>query len=365
MRRTEQQLRYVIVILSLLAVMILAAGCGRSQGVAVPLDTADMPTAVPATAAPEEAAVSEAPADAAPAEAEVEQPAEAEQPAEGGSVEAAPAEVEPTITPTPWTGDWRAEPVVPEGVSQTAIDIYQRGLEMGTDPRSFSVIGDCQNIVGEPPYSFSFLGGYSQAQYYNLGSYADLQETIDYFNSTYSFSRQRIAVNPGFNVASPLTALSTDPATTPCDVRETPLECEFRVNNPSIVLISMETWWYERPAEMYADYLRQIVEFSIEHGALPILSTKADNLEGDWSLNMAVVQVAKRYDLPLWNFWAAANPLPDGGVRLAEDDPFHLTYGEVSMFQFQDPAYLQYAWNQRNLTALQTLDVVWHGVSGN
>jgi hypothetical protein len=354
-----------MIVLNLLAVMVLAAGCGRSQGVAIPLNTSNMPTAVPATAAPEEAAAREATADAPPAEAAVEQPVEAEQPAEGGSVEAAPVEVEPTITPTPWMGDWRAEPVVPTGVSQTAIDIYQRGLEMGTDPHSFSVIGDCQNINApaestEGGYEF-FLGGFGNPNRYNLGEYTYLQGVIDNFSVTNSFSRKRIAVNPGFNVAGALSPLWTDTEFTPCDARESPLECEFRVNNPSIVIISMETWWYERPAETYAGYLRQIVEFSIEHGAVPILSTKADNLEGDYSLNNAVVQVAKRYDVPLWNFWAATDPLPDHGLR---DDDFHLTY-QGPYCHFQDEENLQYGWPVRNLTALQTLDVVWRGVSGN
>ena len=49
----------------------------------------------------------------------------------------------------------------------------------------------------------------------------------------------------------------------------------------------METWWYDRPAENYAGYLRQIVEISIAEGIVPILATKADNLEEDWSINAA------------------------------------------------------------------------------
>lgn len=347
--------------LSLLVVIVLSTGCGRSQGVAVPLNTSNMPTAVPPTPVPATATT----VDQVPADAVAEAPAEAEQPAEGGSVEAAPAEVEPTITVTPWTGDWRLEPVVPTGVSQTAIDIYQRGLAMGTDPNSFSVIGDCQNInapadSNEGGYEF-FMGGFGDPNKYNLGEYTSLQGVIDNFNITNSFSRKRISVNPGFNVAGALSPLWTDTEHTPCDARESPLECEFRVNNPSIVIISMETWWYERPAETYAGYLRQIVEFSIEHGAVPILSTKADNLEGDYSLNAAVVQVAKEYDVPLWNFWAATDPLPAHGLR---DDDFHLTY-QGPFCHFYDEGNMQYGWPVRNLTALQTLDVVWRGVSGN
>ena len=119
----------------------------------------------------------------------------------------------------------------------------------------------------------------------------------------------------------------------------------------------METWWYDRPADTYAGYLRQIVEYSLAEGVVPIIATKADNLEGDHGINAAIVAVAQEYDAPLWNFWAAVQPLPGHGLT---EDGFHLTQGRTL---FDDPASLQGAWAVRNLTALQALDTVWRGVS--
>ena len=136
--------------------------------------------------------------------------------------------------------------------------------------------------------------------------YAYLQPTIDQFAG--SWERHSQAVRGGFNVASVFSPMMSDK--TACGKDETPLDCEFRLNKPSIVLISMETWWSKRPAETYETYLRQIVEYVLEHKAVPILATKADNLEGDWSINAAVARVAYDYDVPLWNFWAAVQPLP-------------------------------------------------------
>ena len=118
----------------------------------------------------------------------------------------------------------------------------------------------------------------------------------------------------------------------------------------------METWWSGAPASDYENSLRQIVEFSISRGVVPILATKADNLEGDGSLNAAIVRVAQSYDVPLWNFWLAVQPLPSQGLR---SDAFHLTFGRPI---FDDPAQMQKAWPWRNLTALQALDAVWRGV---
>lgn len=245
-----------------------------------------------------------------------------------------------------YPADWREMPVIPV-VSDRAREVYQRGVELGRNPAAFSIVGDCQNV------SNYFLEDFAHPEQYDLGPYPELQETIDQFYD--SFARPRAAVKPGFNVAAVLSPLWSDADT--CDTHESPLECEFRLNNPSIVLISMETWWYDRPASTYASYLRQIVEYSMEQGVVPILATKADNLEGDNSINAAIVQVAQEYDMPLWNFWAAVQPLPGHGLT---EDGFHLTYARPL---FNDEEVMRNAWPVRNLTALQSIDAVWRGVT--
>jgi hypothetical protein len=149
--------------------------------------------------------------------------------------------------------------------------------------------------------------------------------------------------------------MNSDPAQ--CKGGETPLECEFRLWNPSIVVISMETWTANRPTQAYEGYLRQIVDFVISRNVVPILATKADNLEGDHSINAMVARVAYEYDIPLWNFWAAANPLPNHGLL---EDGFHLTNGPSIM---TIPENMKMGWNVRNLTALQAIDLVWKTVS--
>src|SRR4030065_1749501 len=49
-------------------------------------------------------------------------------------------------TPTPLPPDyWMSLPITPT-VSHTAHEIFQRGMELGRDPRAFSKIGDCKSI---------------------------------------------------------------------------------------------------------------------------------------------------------------------------------------------------------------------------
>jgi len=255
-----------------------------------------------------------------------------------------------TSTPKPPLAEdaWKQMPVVPTSVSDRAIEIYELGLTLGNDPTHFSIIGDCQNV------STYFLSAFDHPDDYSLGSKYDyLQPTIDYYQGSYS--RTSLAVKGGFNAAAVISPLRSDPKS--CNPNESPLDCELRVWKPSIVIVSMETWWSEKPAEEYDKYMRRVLDRIIETGAVPIIATKADNLEGDHSINATIAQIAHEYDIPLWNFWLAVQPLADHGLT---GDGFHLTFARNF---FDDRARMKSAWPWRNLTALQTLDAVHKGLT--
>lgn len=259
---------------------------------------------------------------------------------------ALPPAAEPTSHPTLNPDDWQTLPVIPTEISQRAREIYQQGLAMGNDPTHFSKLGDCQNITTY------FLAIYDNPDLYTLGEkYQDLQETIDYFKG--SWSRESKAVKGGFNVASVFNPIFSDRAV--CEKNETPLDCELRLHKPAIVLISMEEWW-NGDVGKYENYLRKIVETVIAHGAVPVLATKADNLEGGHAINTAIVRLAYEYELPLWNFWLAVQPITAHGLQ---KDGFHLTHG---INDFSSSIQLKRGWVQRNLTALQVLDAVSKGL---
>ena len=214
---------------------------------------------------------------------------------------------------------------------------------MGNDPKHFSVIGDCQNV------SSYFLSAFDHPSDFSLGDqYSYLQPTIDYYQG--SFSRKSLAVRGGFNVAAILSPFRSDPKS--CNKNKSPLDCELRVWRPSVVFVSMETWWSEKPAQEYDKYMRRVLDRILATGAVPIIATKADNLEGDYSIDATIAQIAYDYNLPLWNFWAAVQPLSHHGLS---PDNFHLTFARNF---FDDPVRMKSAWPWRNLTALQTLDVV-------
>ena len=241
---------------------------------------------------------------------------------------------------------WMKLPVVPQTVSQRVREIYADGQKLGNQPNVFSLVGDCD---ATPTW---FLGDFDLGpKHYNLGPYGNLQDEIDYFHG--SFSRQSLAVRRGFVAASVLTPLWADPKQ--CEKGESPLSCELRLTKPSFVFILMGTNDYNH-REVFESNMRKILDTLIASGVVPILGTKADNMEGDYSLNATIAKLAYEYELPLWNFWAATQPLPDHGL---DKDLTHLTWASND---FSDSTRMQAAWPWRNLTALQTLKMVWNAV---
>ena len=242
------------------------------------------------------------------------------------------------LTPTPDTRlgprYWRTWPVIPT-LSARALEVFQLGQELGNDTHAFSRIGDCQSVPTV------FLGIYDTDRYWLDTDHEYLQLTIDHFAG--SFSRSNVTVKDGFGVASVLTPLMADPQL--CPANETPLECEYRLHKPVVAFIAMGTNWQPNSSATFERYLRQIVDFCIAHGIVPVLVTKADNIEEDFLLNQSIATVAYDYDMPLLNSWLAVQYLPNHGL---EEDKIYLT---------------PEAWDARNFAALEALDSIWSSFS--
>ncbi|MCB9135737.1 MAG: hypothetical protein H6636_09940 [Anaerolineales bacterium] len=243
----------------------------------------------------------------------------------------------PTLTPLPplTAAEWRDWPVIP-ALPEHILEIAQQGLALGADPTHFSVIGDCQSVP------LVFMGNFDQRpEFWPTYDYTNLLPTLTHFQG--SFGRRSGAVANGMSAASLFSPMWAD--LNICTAGDTPLECEFKLQHPAIVFINLGTN-YGKP-EQHAEYLRDILDFVIAQGAIPILSTKGDNAEGDWSINEVIAEVALEYDLPLWNFWAAIQDLPNHGIDEARPEGNYLT---------------RTAWDVRSITGLQMLDVIWHAI---
>lgn len=233
------------------------------------------------------------------------------------------------------TEDWREFPPVPE-LSPNAKRILTNIItNRYLDTHTFVKVGDCHMESG------IFLSGYVK------GSYRipeGLENTVDWYSQ--SMVTDNITAVSGYGINTVLDpAYALTKGHEQCFINETPLDCELRIKQPSLVLIAMGTNWIPNGEESFEKHLRVVVSRVLETGALPILATKTDNLEGNWKINRAIAQVAIDFDIPLVNIWSAMQDLPNQGLR---SDGFHLT-GD--------------GWLRNSSTWLKTLENVYQIVS--
>jgi len=278
-----------------------------------------------------------------PTEAETEQIERDQRPArtiashvnESGESSASPTPT-PALVPThPLPPEaWKSWPVIPQ-VPENARAIYQMGLALGTNPHAFSILGDCQSLAE------TFMGAFDTDPAIVADLPPELQAAVVQFSG--SFNRLSPTIKGGTTAGAVLWRAWHENLYS-CQARETPLDCELRLHNPSIVIINLGTHYEAR--NIY--YLRRILDQLIERGIVPILSTKADNRERDDHLNQEMALLAVEYNLPLWNFYAEASDLPNNGV------------GIRAGFEHQGEIYLSVEGLERHrYSALQALAAVW------
>jgi hypothetical protein len=244
----------------------------------------------------------------------------------------APADPTPTVYVQPPAEDWKQWAVIPLTVSERMREVYRYGLANGTDPNAFTVLGDCQGD------SETFLGAFKTNQQLVSGLPTELVETIAQFDG--SFNRYNPAAKSGSSAGSLLWSEWNDNLEGKCAPGESPLDCELRVHRPSIVFVHLGTH-FEVP-DRNLRYLTIIIERILANGAVPVMVTKADKLEGDDEyVNRNIATLAELYELPLCNFWASVQDLPAGGLL---PNGMHLT---------------PEAHTVHRIGALETLDAVW------
>jgi len=227
---------------------------------------------------------------------------------------------------------WKTWPVMPV-ISDEMKEIYHQGLARGNDPHAFSILGDCQSLPEV------FMGVFDEDPALITQLPETWRETAGQFRG--SFNRYSPTVKDGTTEGALLWGMWNDNKEKRCEPGEPPLECELRVHRPSIVFVHVGTHWEARNRH----YLTIIIENILEHGAVPIMVTKADNREQDERVNENYASLAAEYNIPLWNFWASVQNLPDHGMEAGSD-------------MYLSPAGLEI----HRTGALQALDAVWRAV---
>ncbi len=254
--------------------------------------------------------------------------------------------------------DYPVVPAISGQMAQSLQQVYWSGMtNFGNQAGAFAKVGD------DAMDSDNFMKPFAVPGSYNLDSFGGLQALIDVYAATSvrasidptinSFNVDSVAAEEGYGIEN---LSGPTPAGPPCDVLGgTPLSCEYQATRPSIALISFSApnVTYMNPDQFRSELQVLVLDSLSTYGVIPVLATiPAGNgytTEQLAPYNQAIVEVASQSGtggIPLWNLWRA---MQERGIS----DP-----NSVAPQGPADFSALNYGYNIRNLTALQTLEAV-------
>jgi hypothetical protein len=215
--------------------------------------------------------------------------------------------------------------------------IYQNAVKAGKDPNLFTVVGDCNS---QPAV---YLQRLASGQFDASTLDARLQGVVQQFAP--SFNRISLAAEGGLGAGMMMDPMWADGAL--CDKTDGPFACELWVSRASVVFISLGTQEQYSWKDFEKNF-RPMVEHALSKGVLPVLVTKADDIETasgapSGYINDIIRKLAKEYGVPLLDFYAATRNLPNTGLIDEGDKDFHQSYAGM---------------DRRILTTLQTLAAI-------
>jgi hypothetical protein len=232
--------------------------------------------------------------------------------------------------------------VMPPAVRERVREIFREGRRLGRDPRSFSKLGasvvDTQHFMGRFDYGP-----------YTLGEYENLQPAIDHYRG--SFERDSVSTRRGLSARTAFDPVWADKMQ--CQPNESVIDCEFRLHNPSVLLIALGTNDIDTAAN-FEQQMQAIIQHTIDNGVIPVLATKADRFEGPDNRNNNIIRrLASEYVIPLWDFDLLAETLPGRGIS---GDEVHLTL--FDRYDYTSPTAYERGYGMYNLSALMMLEAI-------
>jgi hypothetical protein len=242
-------------------------------------------------------------------------------------------------------------PILP-AITPQMREMYASNIAAGRDPHNFAKIGDCNSEFD------MFLRIFSRGDY-DLGPYSYLEDTIRYYSRSYdSFNRYSMAARTGHLTTTVIDPIFAD--NIKCPNNMSMLHCEYHQMNPalSLMMLGMNDSVL-MDVNTFRAAVNQIAYDSVQQKVLPIFFTvpttaSANPLfEKTMEFNLAIVETANAYGIPVVNFWLAAQSLPGDGMAV---DAIHPTSNERDAGNFTGAEKLQ-GFTLWNLLVLQVLDM--------
>lgn len=247
------------------------------------------------------------------------------------------------------------------GITDHAREIYEQGQRLGNRPNVFAKVGDSITVSNHMLHPIG-------EGHYDLDAFDYLQPVIDYFSKENvrqgnAFTNTSVAAGVGWNAAAVLIPSFADSAQ--CLPDESPLVCEYRIIQPAWALIMFGTNDVGYVPEIdYQHNLERIVQISIDMGVVPVLSTIPPRVgyeEAVVRFNQIVREVARKYEIPLWDYYYAMAAYRETSLTFDGVHPSMPARGHDDVAIFRE-ANLPYGYVLRNLSALHVLDALWHEI---
>ncbi len=197
--------------------------------------------------------------------------------------------------------------------------LWQNNVKAGRRADMFTVVGDCNSEPSAYVWRLS-------AGSFDVSRRPELKRATEQF--MWAFTRDSSAAFSGFNTTSMFDPQWSNPRL--CNTDEGLLVCEVRRSNASIAFVALGTGDQFVWQDFEKNY-RRIVDYLLENKVVPVLVTKADDLEAQQGgatpgfINDTIRKLGAEYGVPVMDFHAATRTLPDFGMRWEGNENFHMS----------------------------------------
>lgn len=266
-------------------------------------------------------------------------------------VNSALADADPSTVNSRSLATLYAVPIIPT-ISDVMVKIFEQGQQLGNASNAITKVGD--SLSANAQYLIPISN-----EKMELGPYGYLTDTIRFYGS--SLASESVAARIGmstYGIVDPIWADKTK-----CQPAETPLDCEFRNRKPSVAFIMFGPNDVRSMTEdKYAGQMRQIIEDTLKHGVIPVVSTFSAHSDEQFfwqsiNFNLQLVSLADEYQIPLINLWSAARVLPEYGL---DQDKVHLKVSGFDYLKYDTGHEAFYGVSLHNLLSICTLDDIRH-----
>ena len=261
------------------------------------------------------------------------------------------ADADPTTVNSKSLASLYTVPVIPV-ISDAMVKVYGQGQQLGNASNTITKVGD--SLVADVQYLTPMSNNRRE-----LGPYDYLLDTVQYYGN--SMAIDSVAARLGMSTYGIFDPFWADKAK--CQAAETPLDCEYRIKKPSVAFIMFGPNDVRSMTEdKYAGQMRQIIEDSLKHGVIPVISTFSAHPDEEFfwqsvNFNLQLVSLAQEYQIPLINLWAAARILPEYGL---DQDKVHLKVSGFDYLKYDTGHEAFYGVSLHNLLSICTLDDIRH-----